>query len=62
MSLYCYMSSRYPFLSSQCLTLGFRYKSIYKLCNRQQILGVYVKNNVHDETSWIPVSTTWMTS
>ena len=48
-------------LSSQCVTLGSRYKNIYKLCNGQWILGAYVKNNVRDEISWIPVSRNGMT-
>ncbi|WP_338406263.1 tRNA pseudouridine(55) synthase TruB [Wolbachia endosymbiont (group A) of Longitarsus flavicornis] len=47
--------------SPQCLTLGSRYTNTYKSCNRQKILGAYVKNNIRDEIGWIPVSATWMT-
>ncbi len=43
------------------VVLGSRYKNICKLCNVQWILGVYVKNNVHNEISWMPVSCAGMT-
>ncbi|MDD9331320.1 MAG: heme lyase CcmF/NrfE family subunit [Wolbachia sp.] len=33
-------------VSSKCLTLGYRYKSICKLHNGQQILGAHIENNV----------------
>ncbi|WP_353281386.1 hypothetical protein [Wolbachia endosymbiont (group B) of Horisme vitalbata] len=37
--------------------------SIYnKSCNKQKIVGVYVKNNVCDEIDWIPASRAGMTS
>ncbi|WP_265026090.1 tRNA uridine-5-carboxymethylaminomethyl(34) synthesis GTPase MnmE [Wolbachia endosymbiont of Rhagoletis indifferens] len=49
-------------VSSQCVTLGSRYKNTCKLCNRQWILETCAENNVHDEISWIPVSATCMTS
>ncbi|MGL9758441.1 MAG: tRNA uridine-5-carboxymethylaminomethyl(34) synthesis GTPase MnmE [Wolbachia sp.] len=49
-------------VSSQCVTLGSRYKNTCKLCNRQWILETCAENNVHDEISWIPVSRTGMTS
>ncbi|MFP3032134.1 MAG: hypothetical protein ACEY3M_13755 [Wolbachia sp.] len=48
-------------VSSQCLTLGSRYKSIYKLCNRQQILGAYTEIMPMMKIRWIPVSRTGMT-
>ncbi|WP_341808080.1 iron-containing alcohol dehydrogenase [Wolbachia endosymbiont (group E) of Neria commutata] len=41
-------------LSSQCVTLGSRYKHICKLYNGQRILGTYIKNNVHDENKMDP--------
>ncbi len=56
------VSFHYLPLSSQCLTLGSRYKNTYKSCNGQQILGVHDNHNVSDEISWIPVSATCMTS
>ncbi|MFP3020727.1 MAG: hypothetical protein ACEY3F_05295 [Wolbachia sp.] len=50
------------FLSSQCVTLGSRYKNICKLCNGQQILEAYVKLISIIKIRWIPVSRTGMTS
>ncbi len=54
--------SKYLLLSSQCVTLGSRYKNTYKLCNEQPILEACDKHNVSNEISWIPVSRTGMTS
>ncbi|QTP62549.1 hypothetical protein HUB95_00340 [Wolbachia endosymbiont of Ceratosolen solmsi] len=48
-------------VSSQCLTLGSRYKNICKLCNGQQILGAYIKLISIIKIRWIPVSRTGMT-
>ncbi|TVS98708.1 hypothetical protein [Wolbachia endosymbiont of Aedes albopictus] len=48
-------------MSSQCLTLGSRYKNICKLCNRQQILGAYAEIMPMMKIRWIPVSSTGMT-
>ncbi|MBV2146556.1 MULTISPECIES: hypothetical protein [Rickettsiales] len=48
-------------VSSQCLTLGSRYKNICKLCNRQQILGAYAEIMPMMKIRWIPVSSTGMT-
>ncbi|MDE5061415.1 MULTISPECIES: hypothetical protein [Wolbachia] len=48
-------------VSSQCLTLGSRYKNICKLCNRQQILGAYAEIMLMMKIRWIPVSRTGMT-
>ncbi|QEK89419.1 tRNA pseudouridine(55) synthase TruB [Wolbachia endosymbiont of Chrysomya megacephala] len=45
--------------SPQCLTLD---TNTYKSCNGQKILGAYVKNNVRDAISLIPVLDTGMTS
>ncbi|WCR54250.1 MAG: putative peptidoglycan D [Wolbachia endosymbiont of Ctenocephalides orientis wCori] len=36
-------------VSSQCLTLGSRYKNTHELCDKQQILETCAKNNTHDE-------------
>uniref|UniRef100_A0AAU7YQF7 tRNA pseudouridine synthase B n=1 Tax=Wolbachia endosymbiont of Oeneis ivallda TaxID=3171168 RepID=A0AAU7YQF7_9RICK len=44
--------------SPQCLTLD---TNTYKSCNGQKILGAYVKNNVRDAISLIPVLDTGMT-
>ncbi|WP_375603730.1 hypothetical protein NOX90_04580 [Wolbachia endosymbiont of Anurida maritima] len=61
--LYIQLSSKCTSsLSSQCVTLGSRYRSVCKSYNLQGILGTYVKNNVYDEIGWIPVSRTGMTS
>lgn len=59
-SLYVHQCT--PFLSSQCVKLGSRYRSVCKSYNLQWILGTYVKNNVYDEIGWIPVSSAGMTS
>ncbi|WP_253302749.1 MULTISPECIES: hypothetical protein [unclassified Wolbachia] len=60
----CFFSviSVFLFLSSQCVTLGSRYKNICKLCNGQQILEAYVKLISIIKIRWIPVSRTGMTS
>ncbi|WP_338406432.1 hypothetical protein [Wolbachia endosymbiont (group A) of Longitarsus flavicornis] len=47
------------FLSSQCVTLGSKYRHICKLYNGQRILGTYIKNNVHDENKVDPSVTHW---
>ncbi len=47
------------FLSSQCVTLGSRYKHICKLYNRKRTIGTYIKNNVHDENKMDPSVTHW---
>ena len=44
------------------VVLGSKYKNIWKLYNGQWILGVYVKSNVHNEISWIPMSRTGVTT
>ncbi|KLT21692.1 hypothetical protein wVul_1437 [Wolbachia endosymbiont of Armadillidium vulgare str. wVulC] len=63
LSLQClFMPFQRLFMSSQCVTLGSKYKNIWKLCNGQWILGVHVKNNVYNEISWISVSATCMTT
>ncbi|MGL9726134.1 MAG: tRNA uridine-5-carboxymethylaminomethyl(34) synthesis GTPase MnmE [Wolbachia sp.] len=49
-------------VSSQCVTLGFKYENTCKLCNRQWILETCAESNVHDEISWILVSSIGMTS